>query len=667
MKNNLVKAIVLLFALGTGAVALLKKKMQFHPRFQIRKIRNFSPSVGFQLHKIQKDSYSWRRFFHESPFSLWILFFIALSLTSAPFVEQYSYLLRASLIGLTPTEFTGTVMPIEKVPNWVELTEAERGAQFDEIPVSKLIPLPEYDPLAMQKGKNFQTGHDQERNAWLTYPVPNLGNYQLDGTENSGSHTGIDIKAPIGTPVHAIANGVVYKVQNQPTGFGKHVVLAHVGIPDPDNASQKTTLFSGYAHLSETLVREGAKVEKGEIIGKVGDTGMATSPHLHFQIDRTDAPFVLYWPIAWTDVQSAGLSSFFEAVKQGIGKNQGEKYTVHPVRFVEKFVHYVGSAQLVASTIIPSEAVEDEEAASQPTAETNIEAEEEISKPNVHYSATSQRGNLRATDEDLIFETERYFVPGETKIVELRASNPELVAQNGIEVSSTLRDLAKIEPSRLTPEDFHEGVAQIKVQTQEGRTFKLVAKGEFGEIKSQSLRAMIFKDVAEGDSSGQAIKFLKEKGVITGYPDGTFRPEGTLNRAEAVKILLNANNIEPEESETPFVDVETNDWFASYVGTAVRKGIVRGYGDGTFKPANTISRAEFLKIAIESAGIETRTEFDRDPYPDVHEDDWFAPYFEVAKQKGLLSTKRGGYVVPSQPITRAESADLMYRLEKLEE
>ena len=87
-------------------------------------------------------------------------------------------------------------------------------------------------------------------------------------------HNGIDLAAPEGTPVYAIKDGAVFiAVENNPE-FGNYVILQH----------DTGKMTSVYAHLSEILVSQYQNVKKGDIIGTVGQTGMATGPHLHFEI-----------------------------------------------------------------------------------------------------------------------------------------------------------------------------------------------------------------------------------------------------------------------------------------------------------------------------------------------------------------------------------------------
>jgi murein DD-endopeptidase MepM/ murein hydrolase activator NlpD len=92
------------------------------------------------------------------------------------------------------------------------------------------------------------------------------------------SHDGVDLAAPIGTPVHAAADGTVDFVGRQ-TGYGKVIVLQN---PPPYSTV--------YAHLSRFAkgLRDGAKVKQGQVIGYVGETGWATGPHLHYEVHVND-------------------------------------------------------------------------------------------------------------------------------------------------------------------------------------------------------------------------------------------------------------------------------------------------------------------------------------------------------------------------------------------
>jgi murein DD-endopeptidase MepM/ murein hydrolase activator NlpD len=98
------------------------------------------------------------------------------------------------------------------------------------------------------------------------------------GCASGHIHTGIDLAAPMGTPVHAALDGTVHVVTSA-TGYGLHVLL--------DSGGGLTTL---YGHLASVEVHDGDEVGAGDVIGRVGSTGNSTGPHLHFEVRRDGIP-----------------------------------------------------------------------------------------------------------------------------------------------------------------------------------------------------------------------------------------------------------------------------------------------------------------------------------------------------------------------------------------
>jgi Peptidase family M23/S-layer homology domain len=252
--------------------------------------------------------------------------------------ERTGMWFKASILE-APQPFNGTTMPVTKVPNWTHWMNGkpDMTIHYDQIPDNMLIDLPAYDLTKMQYPDDKlvwgNASQDDIRNVKITYPVVYLGDYKYDHLENVGSHLAVDIKVPLGTPVHAVANGKVVTVSMDSTGFGHHVVVQHTNVPDPDNPGIRITLYSCYDHLSDINVAEGENVLKGEVIAKSGDTGTSTTPHLHFQMDRDTAPWHPYWPFTTQDEVAAKLS-FFDAVSAGLGIDKARLYTVNPMKYV---------------------------------------------------------------------------------------------------------------------------------------------------------------------------------------------------------------------------------------------------------------------------------------------------------------------------------------------
>jgi len=136
-----------------------------------------------------------------------------------------------------------------------------------------------------------------------------------------------------------VMNGIVTRVDEDNGGFGTYVVLRHPNVPDPSNTSQLTTLYSVYAHLSVANVSEGEVVQKGQQIALSGQSGLASGPHLHFQIERdkdaNGAPVPHpFWTFTTAEARAAGLS-FSQAIDRGLNQQRGYGATVNPLLYVQ--------------------------------------------------------------------------------------------------------------------------------------------------------------------------------------------------------------------------------------------------------------------------------------------------------------------------------------------
>ena len=130
-----------------------------------------------------------------------------------------------------------------------------------------------------------------------------------------------------------------------------------------------------------------------------------------------------------------------------------------------------------------------------------------------------------------------------------------------------------------------------------------------------SAGAKDFTDSGElsGEQYAEAVNVMSEMGIIDGYAGGDFRPQGTLTRQAAAKIIacmiLGKTTAESlGTSAAPFKDVPAGSSFAGYIAFCVERGLIDGYADGTFRPTGTLTGFAFLKMLLGALGYDSSIE-----------------------------------------------------------
>ena len=162
-----------------------------------------------------------------------------------------------------------------------------------------------------------------------------------------------------------------------------------------------------------------------------------------------------------------------------------------------------------------------------------------------------------------------------------------------------------------------------------------------------------FSDI-QGHPNEEAILYVKKQGIVQGYNDGTYKPNATINRAEFTKIIIEALYDDAKIAECasdgdPLIDVILGSWYQQYVCVAQNEGIIGGYPDRTFRPANTINYAEAAKILVLAYGIEA----------EETDGAWYEQYTQaLVKAGGALNPEPK----PDALLTRGQMAQLIYNL-----
>lgn len=607
-------------------------------------------------------------------------------------------LLKTSVIIQESPAFDGTVYPIQSVPDWTHTTSTERSMNYHDFPASKLITAPTYrNDYFTFPSANLVWGnkeHDVIRNTKITYPVPYAGSYELDdGGEYKGSHPAVDIKALGGTPIHAVANAIVYKVGLQSGGFGNYVILQHNNVPSPDSPSTKVTLYSGYAHMTKSFVTEGQIVYKNDIIGEVGTTGASTTNHLHFQLDNSLAPWHLYWPFTNADAKAAGVN-FWEAVSAGVGKENVYKYTFSPFKWVIANLNSSTSSQ--PETVTTQSTVSTPTLVSTPVSET-ITTTEPVAEPVDIQDSVVKVGfeniNVNGTFFIMIGNNQEYTVnvldsSGNT------INNPDFDGEIAVTVSDS--DMAQVSPTNLKVSDFVNGEATIKVyanhegniklnfgiagDTYESQEISLISQvkpfARFGIFTDGTFTPKVpetiqIKALDENDNPTPTFNAGGKITLTTSSGKGTFSKD-TLTADDFRSGVAEVQYTAEDESEVViqsqygmakakskamqsklFTDLSFSNDYYDAVSYLYRKGTVQGYPDGTFQDTKTVSRIEALKFIYKGFDKSTTSNLTVS-FKDAFSGQWYSDYVATASSEGIIQGYSDGTLKPEQGVNRVE-------------
>ncbi|WP_251038135.1 pullulanase [Paenibacillus albidus] len=176
-----------------------------------------------------------------------------------------------------------------------------------------------------------------------------------------------------------------------------------------------------------------------------------------------------------------------------------------------------------------------------------------------------------------------------------------------------------------------------------------------------------FVDVSAAHWAAAAIQSLSAKQVVTGVTDSHFRPQQLVSRAEFAAMLIRSLGVKAEGKAT-FSDVKEEAWYSAYVASAVKLGIVKGRTAERFAPGERISREEMAAMVIRALEVKQGQELEpADGHVAAFADasgisTWAAADVNLAAKLGLVQGRADTLFAPQEGMTRAESAQVVYRL-----
>ncbi|NIK78228.1 L-asparaginase type II [Paenibacillus castaneae] len=186
-----------------------------------------------------------------------------------------------------------------------------------------------------------------------------------------------------------------------------------------------------------------------------------------------------------------------------------------------------------------------------------------------------------------------------------------------------------------------------------------------GQVIVPEGESVSFSDIA-GHWAEAAIKEAVAAGVVKGYADGTFKPNNTITRAEFSVILMRALKEEGEGASIAFTDNgKIAAWAEDAVARALKANIISGYPDGSFRPSASITRTEMVSMITKAIGLTVETNATTSFADNGEIPEWAKGAVKAVTDKGIIQGRQDNMFAPKATATRAEAITVMMKMLKL--
>jgi hypothetical protein len=174
-----------------------------------------------------------------------------------------------------------------------------------------------------------------------------------------------------------------------------------------------------------------------------------------------------------------------------------------------------------------------------------------------------------------------------------------------------------------------------------------------------------FSDVAADYWARPFIAALAQRGIVTGFSDGTFKPDEPVSRSQYAALIETIFQTDTAQNPIAFNDIPENFWATPAINTAVKTGFMKGFPEGTFQPDQPISRVQVLASLVN--GLKVAQPASPTEVVKLYQDSaqiptWAVPAAASATQTGMVvNYPARGVLNPNQPITRAEISAVVHQ------
>ena len=169
-----------------------------------------------------------------------------------------------------------------------------------------------------------------------------------------------------------------------------------------------------------------------------------------------------------------------------------------------------------------------------------------------------------------------------------------------------------------------------------------------------------YTDVKKTDWYYDAVNYVNNNGIMTGYSETQFAPNDKLSRAQACQVIYNIADADEQATESTFSDVSLGQWYTNAISWASKNGVVSGYGNNLFGPDDAITREQMAAILYRYAGAPSVETNNLGNYTDANQiSDWATDALNWCVENKIMVGNGNGTMTPNKIISRAEVATIM--------
>ena len=169
-----------------------------------------------------------------------------------------------------------------------------------------------------------------------------------------------------------------------------------------------------------------------------------------------------------------------------------------------------------------------------------------------------------------------------------------------------------------------------------------------------------YTDVKKTDWYYDAVNYVNENGMMTGYSETQFAPNDKLSRAQACQVIYNIADADEQATEAIFSDVSLGQWYTNAISWASKNGVVSGYGNNLFGPDDAITREQMAAILYRYVGAPSVEADNLENYTDANQiSDWATEALNWCVENKIMVGNGNGTMTPNKIISRAEVATIM--------